>query len=154
ALMVGPVAADEKAKAAYLPSKANFSDALAQVHDAKTAIASIYFDIEGIFKMIDDAPTPGARREKDKAEWVKARDALGLTSVKSAIWTGAFDGKDWSEKAFIAMAAPRAGVTTLLDSKPIGEDLLKLIPSTAVMCMAGNFDAAKTLTEARATAGR
>ena len=150
---IGPVDADGKAKAAFLPTKASFTDALSQVHN-KNAVAAIYVDFEGIFKMLDDAPATSPREQKDKANWVKARDALGLTGVKSAIWTGAFDGKDWSCKAFVAAPGPRTGLVSLIDSKPISDDLLKLVPSTAVMCMAGHFDAAKLMTESRAVAGR
>src|SRR5439155_1755785 len=82
--------------------------------------------------------------------WVKVRDALGLENAKAAGWTGAFDGKDWSSKAFLAALAPRSGIFTLIDAKPVSDDILKLVPASATIAGACTVDFAKVLSDIRA----
>src|SRR6202012_1038449 len=68
---------------------------------------------------------------------------LGLKGIKRAIWTEGFAGKDWSSQVFVAAPAPRNGLLgSLLNGKPLTEDLLKCIPENAAVAGAFHFDIA------------
>jgi prepilin-type processing-associated H-X9-DG protein len=135
-----------------LTEQAAVIDAMTQVHDAP--LACVYVNLEGIVKLIDSAPVRGKRQEADREKWDKLRDALGLANAKVAMWTGAFDGKDWSGRAFVAAPAPRTGIFAMLDGRPITADLLALVPSTATMMRACNLDLARIIPAARDTAAK
>src|SRR5262249_28345265 len=91
---------------------------------------------------------------RERANWQKAKETLGLNGIKTAIWTGAFDGKDFSSKAFVAAPAPRTGLVSMLEGRPIDDDMLKLVPSTAVTFCAGNPDLSKVVANILEAAGR
>jgi len=42
-----------------------------------------------------------------RENWNKLRDALALDKLHTFAWAGAFDGKDWSTRAFLSAPAPR-----------------------------------------------
>jgi prepilin-type processing-associated H-X9-DG protein len=138
--------------AGSLSQDANFKQALTQLH--QKPVATVYINLAGIVQALDAAPARGRRGQENHANWIKLRDALGLTGAKSAAWTGAFDGKDWSSKAFLAAPAPRTGLLSMLDAKPLTDDILRLIPGSATMFAATTFDAAKLLADIRATAAK
>jgi prepilin-type processing-associated H-X9-DG protein len=148
-LIVGPDAANA---AGMMANDATFKGALAQVDS--NSVAAIYVNVEKILALIDKAPVGGPRQQRDRANWNKAKDVLGLKGIKTAIWTGAFDGKDWSSKAFVAAPAPRTGLVSILEGRPVGDDVLKLVPSTAVMCAAGNLDLAKFVASIKDAVGQ
>jgi hypothetical protein len=104
----------------------------------------MYINFEHIWTFIDNAiATKGD--EKAKEYWPKIREASGLPGLKRILATGAFDGKDWMEQAFIESSGPRVGLLSLLDNKPMNDDFLKLAPADANAVMAGTFDLAKFL---------
>src|SRR5207249_4028691 len=91
ALTIGPVDPGVGAgkPAAALSSSAAFKDALAQV-DANS-VAAIFVNVEGILQLSTQAPARGGPRAQQRnAEWIRAQQALGLTGLKAAMWTGAF----------------------------------------------------------------
>ena len=118
-----------------LSASATFKAALAQVQ--KDPVASVYVDMEGIVKQADQmlGGSPVA------ANWTKARDALGLGGVKRLIWTAGFDGKDWMNQGFIDAPAPRKGVVPgMFNATPLSMEIVKTIPQTATVAVAGKFD--------------
>src|SRR4029079_7579164 len=61
--------------------------------------------------------------------------------VRRFIWTSGFDGKDWMSRAFVDAPAPRNGaIPQAFDAKPLTQEILKAIPQTATVAMAGKFD--------------
>ncbi|HSI32017.1 MAG TPA: DUF3352 domain-containing protein, partial [Tepidisphaeraceae bacterium] len=119
-----------------LAGSAKFKAAQAQV--GKDAFAVLYVDVEATVGLMD-AMVPQGRGQQ---EWGKMRDALGLTSLKRAIFTAGFDGKEWASRGFIdSPAASRKGIVAqLMSSKPLDEDFYAAIPATANSAMAGRFD--------------
>ncbi len=137
---------------ANLTADAGFKGVMSQLHEK--SVAAAYVNAAGIVKLIDSAPRRGRRAQQELEQWTKARDALGLNSVKGIGWTGAFDQKDWSTRLFVAAPAPRAGIFTLFDAKPVSDDALKLIPANATMAGACTADLAKLLTDIRSGAAK
>ncbi|HWE04904.1 MAG TPA: DUF3352 domain-containing protein [Tepidisphaeraceae bacterium] len=127
------------ANAASLATNPEFIKALAQVH--KDAVLTAYVNHETLLTLANDGfMIAGGEIQKT---WAAARDQLGLTGVKSAIWTAGFDKKDWRTQAFISAPRPRKGlVGSMLDGPPISKEMLAVIPKNATMAGATHFDAA------------
>jgi len=70
------------------------------------------------------------------------RDDLGLTGLKRLVAGSGFEGKDYGTQAFLESPEPRTGILKLAQGKPLEEDILAAIPSTATMAGAGRFDLA------------
>jgi hypothetical protein len=86
--------------------------------------------------------------------WPRVREAVGLDGLKRVIWTEGFDGKEWGTRVFVEAPAPRRGVLALLGSQPLGDELLKSIPSTATVAGASRFDLVKFIDEIRTAVGK
>ena len=128
-----PSGADAKS----LANDANFKKALDQV--GKESLVTVYVDIEGVLKLVEMGV--GFSNEDIKAKWEKARDMIGLQSLKRAIFTAGFDGKDWSEQGFVAAPAPRTGmIARMMSVEPLSEDIMHSIPKNATVAGAGHFD--------------
>ena len=138
--------------ASNLSGDAQFKSVMAQLHEK--SVAAGYVNGAGIVKMLDSMPTARRSQKRDLEQWIKIRDALGLVNAKGAGWSGAFEGKDWAVKAFVAAPAPRSGIYSIFDAKPVSDDLLKIIPDSATMAAACNADPAKLLNDVRAAAGK
>ncbi|HZL34837.1 MAG TPA: DUF3352 domain-containing protein [Tepidisphaeraceae bacterium] len=120
-----------------LAKDASFIKALAQVD--KNAVITGYVDVEKLLATIDQI-VPMAGQEAQVA-WPTIRDSLGIAGVKQIIWSEGFDGKDWGERAFMAAPAPRKGlIGSLLEAKPLTDDILKTIPQSSTLAGAGHFD--------------
>lgn len=150
-LLVGPVT-PPAAGAPVLSSAAAFTDAMSRVHDKP--VLSAYVNPAGVVDLIDRSPVKGARARQERENWIKIRDALHLGDARALAWTGTFDGRDWSARAFLAAPAPRKGIWSAIDAKPVSDDALKLVPQTATVVSAGTFDPARLLAGVRATAGQ
>lgn len=111
-----------------LTANPRYQQALAQVQ--KDPVAILYLDVEAAIAQTTQAIALGGAREA--GEWIKLRDALGLSGIHQAILTGGFDGRDWSNQGFIAAPAPRKGLASMLQSKPISQEAMKLIPQNAI----------------------
>ncbi|MFI5381899.1 MAG: DUF3352 domain-containing protein [Tepidisphaerales bacterium] len=125
-----------------LPTSPRFQQAIAQVQ--KDPVAILYIDAEAVLAQINDGLAAAGNLEAT-AEWNKIRDILGLPGLKRIILTGGFDGRDWSTQAFIAAPAPRQGLVSFLESKPVTDDALKLIPQTAIAAGVERLDLAAAL---------
>ena len=129
-----------------LSDDAGFKATLAQV--GKEPFATLYVDGEKFTRQIDDVVA--AAKDKDAAQtWPKIRDALGLAGLKRLAMTDGFDGRDWSSQIFVDAPAPRSGLLSLLDNAPLSDDALKVIPPTATIAGAGQFDFANLVKQIR-----
>lgn len=121
--------------AAALADDATFKASLAQVQ--KDSVLAFYVNIEGIAAQADQM----LANSPVEANWTKIRDVLGLRGVKQIIATAGFDAKDWLTQAFVAAPAPRNGLfAKMFDASPLSQDILKTIPQSATVAMAGKFD--------------
>jgi prepilin-type processing-associated H-X9-DG protein len=136
------------AGAESLATQRGFKDALAQV-DAN-GMSDGYLDVPKLFKLIDALP-PGAQQIKAMAPMVIS--ALGLDDIKAIAVSQNFDGKDWTEKAFVAAPAPRSGLLSLGD-KPMDPSIFKLAPSTSTRVIAHDLDLSQLLTVIRDSAAK
>src|SRR5438045_6309047 len=87
-------------------------------------------------------------------KWSKSRDASGITGLRRIISTCGFDGKDWMTQAFVDAPGPRSGLLTMLDVKPLPQDLLRNVPASATSVVAGSLDFAKFIETIRTAAGQ
>lgn len=94
------------------------------------------------------------QQDNDKArlEWNSVRTTLGLDGIGRGVLAAGFAGRDWQLKAFLESPEPRRGIPALLDGRPIGEELLRLVPRTATWLSATRFDFARALDLVRQTA--
>jgi prepilin-type processing-associated H-X9-DG protein len=124
-----------QAPANALKANAKFQSALAQV--GKDPVAAIYLDVEGMVKLADGL----LLNQPPGQTWASVRDALGLPGIKRVIVASGFDGKDWSDHAYVEAPAPRVGaLPAMLDAKPLSNEIIKTIPQTATVAMAGKLD--------------
>jgi hypothetical protein len=132
-----------------LGSRQEFADAMKQVQ--KQPVLAFYVDAEAALKLIDQiAAGEGAAAQQHIAN---VRDAMGLAGVKRVACAAGFEGADWGTQCFVAAPAPRNGLLAMLDGKPLGDQILKVIPKTSNYAAAGRLDVAKAFTAIRALVG-
>ncbi len=120
-----------------LAADAGFKSVMAPVtHDP---VFAFYINIEGALAATEQAIKTFAPPEV-QAKWPSVREALGLQGLKRFAYAGGFDGKDWTESAFLASPAPRQGFLANFGSTPISADVLKLAPKTSVVVSAARFN--------------
>lgn len=150
ALLGGPTAV---APAPALSQSAKFADALKNVQQ-QDSVACAYVDVEGITRTID-AGVQATGDARANESWPKVRQALGLGGLHRIIWTGGFDGADFSHQAFAAMPAPRKGLlASLLSEEALSDEILKTVPRDATLVSAGQFDLARFFAELRSAIGQ
>ncbi len=131
-----------------------FVAALGQVAADGAIVA--YFDAGGLLKIVNDItarpidPNAHADAPMTNAIWAKVPGAFGLTGLTTLSCSAGFDGPDWITRAFIGAPAPRDGLLKLLDSKPLSDDALKIIPKSATNLTTLRFDPAELLQHLRA----
>jgi len=132
-----------------LGDREEFKSAMAQVR--KDAAAAAYVDVEGLLAVAQRG-LGGAGAGRAAREPVG--EALGLGGLKRVAWAGGFEGKDWASETFILAPSPRAGLTALLDIEPLPDDVLRVVPKSATVMGAGQFDVERTMDELRASAAK
>ena len=129
-----------------LAQQVSFVTAMKQVDPEP--VYAMFVNVQKLVRSIDDSIARGNDKEM-REQWPKVRDSLGLSGLRRFAMTGAFDGKDWSSRAYLEAPAPRQGLMALLDNKPIRESSLKLIPKSAAYATIRQFDPAKLLAQIR-----
>ena len=129
-----------------LSADAEFVAAMKQV--SQDPVDVLYFSGTQLTQQIDSLVTE-AQNPQATQMWPKVREALGMPGLKALILTDAFDGKDWLSQVFIDAPAPRVGLAAMLEGHPLSQDTLKMIPDTATMAWAGEFDLAKFVDQIR-----
>jgi hypothetical protein len=126
-----------------LTNDAEFKAAMGQVKPAAAAV--VFIKSQRLLKMIDAGIALGSDPQA-KTRWPAVRDALGLTSMRSAIGSAGFDQGDWVWNLFIDAPAPRRGlIAALLDGAALDQNALNLVPRTATWLNAFTFDAPQLL---------
>lgn len=139
---------EQGGKPASMLSQAQaFQTAMAQV--GKEPTVAVYVDFEAANKLIDQAVNTWGDPDS-KQYWPKVHEASGLNQLQRLAWTDTFEGKDWCDQAFVVAPGPHHGLLTVLDVGPLGDDILKRIPGTAVMAGAGQLDLGKLVAAIRA----
>jgi hypothetical protein len=123
---------------------------LANVH--KESLAALYVDFAGVLKQIDKAVETFADPEFVQ-NWPKVRDICGLAGIKRLIATEAFEGQEWGSRAFVDAPAPRKGLLTVLESKPISKEALQSIPATSTIAGVVRFDFSRLVSVVRKSIG-
>jgi hypothetical protein len=77
-------------------------------------------------------------------------DTFGVNGLTQMALVSGFDGKGWTDQSFVGMSGPKKGFLALMDSPPISNALLALVPKDAVAFSAWKLDLQKILTETRA----
>ncbi len=92
---------------------------------AEPVAGALYADPQGMLKMVDDALVKGQGKMPPDAPAMvhKVIDALGVKSLTQVAMQAGFDGKGWSEKAFVGINGPRTGLLTLVDAKPLSDNV-------------------------------
>ncbi|HEX3357232.1 MAG TPA: hypothetical protein VHS31_09695 [Tepidisphaeraceae bacterium] len=129
-----------------LMNDASFTSAASNVPG--DSVIALYVNFEHVWSLVDAAIQKGDAQAKEY--WPRIRDASGLAGLKRLILTGAFNGKDWMDQAFIEAPSPHAGLLTLMDSQPLTDDLLRVAPADADQMSAGDLNFAKLLSVLRA----
>jgi len=129
-----------------------FKKSLAQV--GKNPVTVGYIDVQRVLKQVESVMEKAGAGEQERKQFAQARDALGLQSLRQVIATSGFDGKDWGSQAFVALPAPRTGLFSVVESKPLSDDVLGAIPRSSTMAGAARFDVSHLLTTLRQTANR
>lgn len=129
----------------------HFQRALAKGHDRP--VLTIYINTQAVLQMVDRAMLE-ARDPQAAQMWPKIADAAGITNLKQVVYTGGFDGKQWTDAAFIEAPAPRTGLLALLESDPLDADALRAIPASVTRFGIANIDFAKLLAEVRVAAAK
>jgi hypothetical protein len=132
-----------------LAANARFKAAISKAM-REPALAA-YVDAEALTAVIDKLVQAGGDPQA-AATWPKVREATGLAGLKRVIWTQGFDGADWGTQVFLEAPSPRKGLLAMLDAKPLGDDVLKVIPVTATMAGVSRFDPGGLLDGIRAAA--
>lgn len=141
-LAIGPV----PAAGGKLTDSPAFKAALAKVHNKPVALA--YVNGEKLMALVNDAVTQAPDREFS-TRWPAIRQATGLDGFKAAIWTAAFENRNWTGRAYLAAPAPRVGVLKFFESRAMPDDALKVIPETALMAGIVSFDFSKAFDTVR-----
>ncbi|MDB5329816.1 MAG: hypothetical protein JWP03_967 [Phycisphaerales bacterium] len=134
-----------------LTTNPEFTKALAQVD--KDAVITGYVDVAGLLNLAGELAKMAPQEAQDM--YPKVKDALGLEGVHQIIWTQGFDGKQWGSRAFVAAPDPRPGLLgTLMQGKPISDEVLKAVPQNATIAAAGRFDVAGFISALRTAVGK
>src|SRR5205823_12824374 len=83
-----------------------------------------------------------------------AMDIMGITGMTQMAMISGFDGKVWSDESFIGMSGPKKGLLALLDSTPLSDGLLAMVPKDAVAMSAWKMDLQKMFNEVRTGVGK
>jgi hypothetical protein len=133
-----------------------FTAALKQV-DANAAL-TLYADAAAAIPTLEAALKSVGGRDAEAALPVVSRvlDAAGLRSLGVIVASGTFDATGlWSEKAFVALPAPRTGLPALFANADLDEPMLALlrrVPPNPGYVSWARFDAAKLLDTIRTMA--
>ena len=131
---------------------ATFKKSLAQA--GKNPAAVVYVDVQRVLKQIDSVMRDTGANEQDRRQLMQIRDALGVESLRQIIATSGFDGKDWGTQAFVAIPSPRTGLFSLIEDKPLSDQVLGAIPRTSTMAGAARFDLSHLVSTLRQIANR
>ncbi len=77
--------------------------------------------------------------------WPTLRDASGLSGVKRLMLSSGIKDKNWHTRIFLDAPAPRTGILSLIDNKPIDSSNLKHVPKSATLLQVFTIEPARVL---------
>lgn len=131
----------ELEQAGPLAKQENYQHAKSQVMG--NAALWVYLNGENLVGVLE--------REKSATQTISA---LGLNGLKSGLMAAGFDGTDWKCEVFLDAPAPRIGLLSLLDSKPLSDELLNRVPASAFGMTTARLSLFKLLDETRTALGK
>ncbi len=154
-LAMGPsqTAADMK-KGGGLAGNAAYKAAMAKVALPTPALA-LYADAAGALAMAKDAMAKTNAPADVQKKAAMILDATGISSFSQiALASGFSPGPaagtfGWTDKSFVGITGPRQGLLAVLDSQPLSDAAMAMIPRDATMFSAFKLDPAKILGELR-----
>lgn len=138
----------------FLPANPNYVAAMKHVNVNMPAVA-FYADVQKGVAMVNEAleKIPDAPPEvKEKAGIVI--DALGFNGMRQIAMQSGFDGKGWTDQAFVGYAGEKKGIAGLASGTPISDATLAAVPQDAAAFSAGSMDLHKLFTEMRTVIGK
>lgn len=114
---------------------------------------ALFFDSEKVVNVVSMGINMGAD-DKTKTLWRNILVTTGIAGMRRLVYTGGFDGADWTTQAFIEAPIRMGLLSTLLDAQPLPDDLLKQAPKSSTWLAATRFDLAKTVTDIRNAVAR
>lgn len=145
---------------AFAPlSKADrFKSAVSQVQSDGALV--VYADVQEWVVQVDKVADMMRRQagewgEKDPfAEmWGKLREVSGLTGVNRLMLTAGIEDKNWHTRVFLDAPAPRKGLLSLIDNKPIAPKQLAHVPKAATYLQVFSMEPSKVLAVTREMIG-
>lgn len=123
-----------------------FKGALAQTQ--ADPYMAVYIDTEAILSRIEGMMAEGERQAaarggqppRDLVQTKQVMAALAPKELSRVMVTMGFAGTDWETAAFIESTGERTGLAKWIAGAPLGDDVLKVVPSTAAMVSAAAFD--------------
>lgn len=150
---------DPKAKAfKSLKTNASYKQAVGQVNSDGALL--VYVDVKQWIGQVDNMADMMKKQaaewdEKDPfAEvWLKVRDISGLAGVNRLMVSAGIKDKNWQTQMYLDAPAPRVGVLSLIDNKPIKPENLLHVPKTATYLSAFTIEPGKMLDVTRQIMG-
>lgn len=139
-----------EALAGSLSNSARFKDAAKQIQVDGALV--VYVDAQEWISQVDqfaEMMKEQAAEFDDTDEfaelWPKLRDASGLSGVRRLMLSAGIKEKNWHTQVFLDAPAPRSGVLSLVDNKPIQPANLSHVPKTATFLQVFTMDTARVL---------
>ena len=117
----------------------------------------VYVDVQEWIGQVDrfvdqmkqQAEQRGRAAEPFVQLWPTLRDASGLTGVHRVMISAGIKDKNWHTQMFLDAPAPRTGILSLADNKPIPATSLTHVPKSATYFQAFSLDPARVLEVSR-----
>ncbi|MEX0774624.1 MAG: hypothetical protein WD042_02795 [Phycisphaeraceae bacterium] len=133
-----PVLAD---KDATLLQESQFQAALKQVHEKPAWVS--YVSATDVWALIDQAVAANPRDDQ-RARYEQLAQALAFRGVERMITTGAFEGRGWATKTFVAVPAEaRKGLAALLTAPALPAEAFKVVPRNVTWAAGVSFSPAQ-----------
>ena len=137
-----------------LAAAATYKAAMAKVQQADPAVA-VYADVAKVVSTINEALAKIPNVPQDaKAQIPALIEGMGLNGFSQVAMVGGFDGKGWSQQSYVGLNGPRKGLMALLDSGPISDAVMALVPKEAAAFAVWKMDLPKVVAEVRNIAGK
>jgi len=131
-----------------------FTSAAGRIQSDGALIA--YIDMQEWIAQVDTFAQMMQRRAAEWGEedpfatmWAKLRDVSGLTGVTRLMMTAGIQDKNWHTRVYLEAKAPRRGVLSLVDNKPITVDNLAHVPKSATYLQVFSLEPAKLMDTVR-----
>ena len=117
----------------------------------KDAAVGVLVDVPRIVALAEEGIAQQPKVSPEDALYAKNLiDVLGVRGFTTISYSAGFAGKEWSEKTLIGMGKDRHGILALVDMKPLGDEILKMVPKDTPSVNIFRVDLARVFKELRA----